>query len=91
MADGDLVGGLTPQQRDDFGLSRENVKKIVRQLRKEGKLRGLSNREIAGLVLDTIVAENPKAFAQAQIDWDALIAFIEKLLPLILKIIELFN
>lgn len=87
----DLVGGLTPQQREAMGLTRANVRKVARQLRKEGRLKGLSQREMAELILDVIAVDNPKAFAAPNIDWDALIAFIEKLLPLILKLIELFS
>lgn len=62
----------------------------ARALKAEGKFDGLDKREKAAAILDYLVQEDPKAFADPELDWDAILAFIEKLLPLILTIISLF-
>lgn len=44
---------------------------------------------MAALVADRLAEKNSQAFraAAAGLDWDALLAFIEKLLPLILRLL----
>jgi aspartate/tyrosine/aromatic aminotransferase len=62
----------------------------ARKLNDAGALKGLSRHEKAVVILDQCVQDNPTAFADPSIDWDALIAFIERLIPLIMTIISLF-
>jgi hypothetical protein len=61
----------------------------AKKLKKEGKLVG-SRKDKAAAILNELVTADPQAFADPSIDWDAILAFIEKLLPLILTIIGLF-
>jgi len=86
-----VTDGLTIRQRREMGLTVANVRKVLVAKQKAGELDGKSTEELAVEVLNELVAANPKAFSDPAIDWDKLIAFIEKLIPLILKIIALFG
>lgn len=82
---------MTMRERRQRGLTLRNLVKVSRQLKESGELTSdMPRDEMAELILEAVVAEDPKAFAEVGLDWDAIIAFIEKLLPLILTIISLF-
>ena len=83
--------GLTIKQRRELGLTLNNLIRVTKQLKRDKKLEGLTHDQIAVVVAEQLVVENPKAAADATIDWDAIIAFIERLIPLIMKIIALFT
>ena len=84
--------GLTLRQRRAMGLTVRNMARAARELAADGSIDKDTPREdVAELVLEKIVTENPKAFADPGVDWDAILAFIEKLLPLILAIISMFG
>jgi len=83
--------GLTFKQRRAMGLTVKNVRTILAAKQAAGELEGRTTEDIAAEVLADLVDQNPKAFADPAIDWDAILAFIEKLIPLILKIIALFG
>ena len=74
-----------------MGLTFGNILRIVRDMKTTGQIGAVDPGEamIAVLVLDRLVGERPEAFRDAQIDWDALIEFLERLIPLILRIIDL--
>jgi hypothetical protein len=40
--------------------------------------------------MEELVQQNPQAYAAAAPDWDAILEFLEKLIPLIIQIISLF-
>jgi len=42
-------------------------------------------------VLSQLLEEKPAAFQDAALDWEAIFAFLERLIPLILQIIALFS
>jgi hypothetical protein len=78
------------RQRRKLGVTLRNLAAITAQLKKAGKLDGLPNEEIAVEImkewqLSTDLTQAP------DIDWDALLDFIERLIPVILKIIDLFS
>lgn len=77
------------RERRAMGLTFGNLLRIVRDMKADGQLAGKDDSLIAAEVLGRLVQDNAPAFRDPGIDWDALIAFIEKLLPLILMIIEL--
>lgn len=82
---------LTLRERRDLGITWANVFSKAKELYKDGQISAdMSRAEIAAMVFCDIAADNPKAFADPTVDWDAIIAFIEQLLPLILTIIGLF-
>lgn len=95
MSEEQLVAGLTIAQRERMGLTRWNIRKVAKELYRNGELNGLNRTEMASLILDTIAVENVVEFQAVYntltIDWNALIEFIEKLLPLILQIIAIFS
>jgi hypothetical protein len=45
----------------------------------------------AALVLASIVSEDQRLFARPGIDWDGLLEFLERLMPLILLLIQMFG
>ena len=56
-----------------------------------GVLAEMPREEAAALVLATAMKVNDVDPEAPGIDWESLIAFVERLLPLILKIIDLFS
>ena len=55
------------------------------------ELREMSREDQAALVLATALKTNGCSPDDPAIDWESLIAFIEKIMPLILMLIELFS
>lgn len=86
---------LTPSQRIAVGATYKNVIRIVRELRRDGEIDDeTSHAEIAAAVVSRLEKENPKSFselAKGDRDWasflESLAAFVERILPLILKLI----
>ena len=78
---------LTFKQRRELGLT---IPSMVRAARKLGKRLHPDPDIASAQILQELVAENPKAFAKPGINWEAILAFIEKLLPIILQIISIF-
>jgi hypothetical protein len=92
MSDNVEGRGLTIRQRREMGLTAANIFRVTRELCRDGTIDKSTPREdVAQAVIDRLVIENPKAFADPSVDWDAILAFIEKLLPFILQIIALFG
>lgn len=82
---------LTFKQRRALGLTFRNVRVKMTEMADAGELEGLSQSEMAAEVLNRIVADNPQAFRDPAIDWDALLEFLERLIPIILQLISLFS
>jgi len=82
--------GLSWRQRRAMGITPRNMIRVVREMEKDGSLESVDQAELSAMVLDRLMTENPKAFADPSLDWDAILSFIEALLPVILKIIALF-
>jgi hypothetical protein len=85
-------GGLSWLQRRRLGITPLNMARVAKRLKAENEdFDEWSREEIAAAVLNELMNENPTAFADvAAIDWDGLLAFIERLLPVILQIIAPF-
>lgn len=85
-------GGLSWRERRELGLTGANIYRTTKKLKDTGQLDQCATRdEMAQLVLNTIMEENRKAWQKPELDWDSLLALIEKLLPLILMIIDMFS
>jgi len=83
--------GLTFRQRRRMGVTPRNIAKATRQMLADGTItKDTPKDEVAELVLERLVLDNPKAFADPTLDWDAILSFIERLIPLIMTIISLF-
>lgn len=75
------------------GLTLVNVRRVAKDLARDGVLTSdMSRAEVREVVLDALHSENPKDFGRlTAINLDAILAFIEKLMPLIMKIIAMFG
>jgi hypothetical protein len=78
-------------QRRKLGVTLRNLIRVTKELRAAGALEGLDNSEIAAKVLQEIIQDNPTAFGDPGFDFDSILQLIEKLLPLIMMIIEMFS
>lgn len=83
--------GLSFKQRRAMGITIRNIRLKMVEMKQDGRLDGVSQAEVAIMVLNELITDNPQAFADPSIDWDGIIAFIERLIPLILKIMALFG
>lgn len=80
---------LSRREARQLGLTIREITSIARELKSAGLLTG--DRETdAEMILSKAIERNPKAFADPALDWDAILAFIERILPLILTILSLF-
>lgn len=84
-----MARDLTIRERREMGLTIPNILRATREMVREGLLtRQTSQEDVRDLILERMVFENPKAYANPEVDWDAILAFIEKLLPIILAFIQ---
>jgi len=94
VAGGDVgrpVGKLTWRQRRALGLTPRGIASIVRDMNKEGEIEGKDNAVLSAEIASRLVKSNPNGYAEANLDWNNVIQFIEAILPLILKLIALFS
>lgn len=93
--DGEPVSALGKErislrERRRLGLTLPNMVRVAKQLKDEGRLTAETSRaEAAALIFMSIV---PKEEVKLHADWDwqAILDFIEALIPLILLLIEIF-
>lgn len=85
----DVLVGLARRDARRLGLTITGIAKIARELKAENALTGNIEAD-AESILAKAIEQNPKAFADPSLDWDAILAFIERIMPLILMIIGLF-
>jgi hypothetical protein len=72
------------------GVTLLEMRRRVKQMARAGELtKEMTPAQVRETVLDDICSDNPRIVEA--IDWDALLAFIEKLIPLILQLIALFG
>lgn len=83
---------LTWRQRQDLGLTIPKISEVLRDLQKEGQLeKGMDRSVVAAMVLERLSAENPRAYGDRDIDIEAILKFIETILPLIMALIQIFS
>lgn len=84
------VERLTLRQRLDMGLTLGNMIQAAKELKKAGQ--PVTAEAIASHIAES--KANGKAIANAiqtkAVNWDNILAFVEKLLPLVLQIIQMF-
>lgn len=83
---------LSRRERKDLGLTFRDLLSEIRDMKKAGTLEGKTSEEVTAEIL-TARMEIPafKAILGGQIDWDAVFAFIERLVDLIMKLIAAFG
>lgn len=84
-------GRLGLLERRRLGLTIGKVRPIVERLSSEGKIDKDNPSAAAALVMHELMEQDPQAWGQAEMDWDAILAFLEKLIPLIITLINLFS
>jgi len=83
--------GMNFFERRRYGLTISKLTPLVREVLREAKVDPCDNTALAAAVLELHIQNNPGMFDKPEaINWDTLLEFIERLLPLILKIIALF-
>jgi hypothetical protein len=92
-AEAELEVALSRREMRRLGLTVLNVRRRARQMAIAGEITAdMSPDQIRDIVIDDLQGDEPRAFQQVSApDWSAILAFIEKLLPLILKIIAMFG
>ena len=93
-SDNETLGRLTIRQRRQMGLTVLGTMRAARELARRGEIsRDMDSKAMASAIAEEIMFSNARAWSDnaVAIDWDAILAFIEKLLPLILMLIELFS
>jgi hypothetical protein len=92
-AEADLEVHMSRREMRRMGLTVLNIRRRTRQMAIAGEITSdMSHEQIRDIVIDDLQGDEPRAFQQlSAIDWDKVIAFIEKLIPLILKIIAMFG
>ncbi len=80
------------RERARFGVNFFSVLRAARKVSSRPDFAPGSHREFAEAILSEIIGKNlPQARSDMpEVDWDSLLAFIEKLLPFIMQILSLF-
>ena len=91
-AEAELSEKLSRREMRRMGLTVLNVRRRARQMAIAGEITAdMSHDQIRDIVIDDLMGDEPGAWRNVSApDWDAILAFITKLLPLILQIIALF-
>ena len=82
--------GLTWKQRRAMGITIRNVMGKMREMQRNGELEGKGHSTIAADVMQELIEENPKAFADPSLDFDVILEFIKRLIPIVLMLFTLF-
>lgn len=96
-ADGEMPSAqglrrMTIRERRDAGVTIHNLRVKAKELYEDGQIdKDMSRAEISALIFSELQQDNPKAFADPTLDLDAILAFIEALLPIILALIGMFS
>jgi hypothetical protein len=77
---------LTLKQRRQLGLTIPAITKAYKSVKQAGIDPAASKSEIAAAVMEKLATDNPKAYASDTLDWEAILAFIERILDLILRL-----
>ena len=94
VRDNEPLGRLTIRQRRAMGLTFVGTLRAARELARRGDITSTTDpKEMAAAIAEEIMLTNARAWSDhaSSIDWDAILAFIEKLIPLIMKLIALFG
>ena len=92
-AEAELTSKINRREMRRMGLTVLNVRRRARQLAIAGEITAdMTQEQIRDIVIDDLMGDEPGAFRNlSAVDWDAIIAFITKLLPLILQILAIFG
>jgi len=87
----EAVGRLGILERRKLGLTFRNVLRAAKELDAAGQFDAENPDLTSARLAVKLAAENPKAYQEVGVDWDAILAFIEALLPLIIQFMTIFG
>jgi len=92
-AEAELSSKMNRREMRRMGLTVLNVRRRARQLAIAGEITSdMTQEQIRDIVIDDLESDEPGAYRNLGApDWDAIIAFITKLLQLILQILAIFG
>ena len=76
--------GLTFKQRWALGITFRNIRKEFVEMADAGELEGKTQAVVAREIMERLVHNNPKAFADPSIDFDEVMVWIEWFLSILL-------
>lgn len=77
---------LTIKQRRAMNITIPNIMRKMVAMHKDGSLAGKDTGLVAIDILDQLVTDNPKAFADPALDWDAVMEWVEYIVKILLAI-----
>ena len=85
----DLAGreGLTFKQRRALGITFRNIRKEFSEMSEAGELEGKTQSVVAREIMERLVRSNPTAFADPTINFDAVMAWVEWFLSILLYLL----
>ena len=84
---------MTRREMRRMGLTVLNIRRRARKMAVAGEITSdMPHDQIRDIIIDDLMGEEPGAWREVSApDWDAIIAFITKLIPLILQILAIFG
>lgn len=91
---------MSRREKKALGLNLRNLLKVARELDKAGELDKTDKSIAAAQILTKVMETKAKAWKKARAeatkaerdwDWDAFLAFLEDLIPLLLMLLEIFS
>jgi len=80
-----VPGTLSIKDRRELGLTVMNLSLIIKELRASGEIDSeTSNAEMAAAVAVNLAGKHPEL--AGRVDWDVIISFIERLMPLVIGV-----
>jgi len=86
--------GLTRKQRREMGLTFRNVRTVLAGLQESGEItEDMTTSEVSLIIASYLLDANPHAFQdlEGDRDWDSFLAFLERLIELLMKFMVLFS
>lgn len=92
-AEEQLAGKLRRRDMREAGLTFMNVRRCVRELAEDGDLTpAMKPEQIRDTILNKLYMNNGQAFTRFRgPDWNAILDFFVKLMPIILQLIAIFG
>ena len=84
-------GRLGFLERRRLGLTIHELRPLVKTMLDDGRISRDNPSAAAAEVMSELLESNPQWAENPKIDWDAVLEFLEKLIPLIIMLIELFS
>lgn len=84
-------GGVSRRQLRKMGITHRKLRPVLWEMYKAGELEDKTLPQIREVLQYRLLDENPKAFADPSLDWDAIEEAFERIIRMILRLIELWE